>query len=86
MYSMKERYIYSFRPATHVQPARKECLEQTPDQEQSSQNSRGKDKETLTYKTIGRPMANYAAPIFEPQLAFMNFHHHEMPQEAKTTI
>lgn len=35
----------------------------------------GKEKETLalTYKTIGRPIANYAAPIFAPQLCNTNW-------------
>ena len=35
----------------------------------------GKDKETLmqTYKAIGRPMANYAAPIYIPQLKPTNW-------------
>ena len=35
----------------------------------------GKDKETLTttYKAIGRPVVNYAAPIYTPQLCNINW-------------
>lgn len=44
----------------------------------------GKDKETLslTYKTIGRPTANYAAPIFAPQLAPTNWQRIQRAQNA----
>ena len=44
----------------------------------------GKDKETLslTYKAIGRPIANYAAPIFAPQLRPTNWKKIQRAQNA----
>ena len=48
----------------------------------------GKDKETLiqTYKAIGRPIANYAAPIFAPQLCQTNWQLIQRPQNAALRI
>lgn len=48
----------------------------------------GKDKETLTttYKSIGRPIANYGAPIFTPQLCNTNWQKLQTTQNASLRI
>ena len=44
----------------------------------------GKDKETLqtTYKAVGRPLLNYAAPIWSPQLQDSNWKKLQTAQNA----
>lgn len=48
----------------------------------------GKDEETLsvTYKAICRPVANYAPPIFTPQLCHSNWQKVHRPQNASLRI
>lgn len=51
-------------------------------------SSWGKDKETLitAYKTIGRPIVNYAAPIWSPQLADTHWQNLQASQNAALRI
>ncbi|KAI5727897.1 hypothetical protein M8J77_008348 [Diaphorina citri] len=51
-------------------------------------NTWGKNKETIltTYKTIGRPILNYASPIWMPQLSDSQWKHLQIAQNASLRV